>query len=317
MVSAQQIHDTSAGLFAGVDEFPERVAQRRYEALVGLDDVKSRLIRHVACMLLPTELNDWASRYHGGGGLTMLEAFAARPPMFVFAGDVGTGKTVLAETFGDAVARLTGLPITLFRLSLTARGSGAVGEMTQLIEAAFAEVRRAASGLRQGTEGRAGGVILLVDEADALAQSRELAQMHHEDRAGVNELIRGVDEFARTDLPVVVIMCTNRLGALDPAIRRRAAETFSFTRPNRDQRIDVLRRLFGGAGISHMDIVAIADATGETADRSYGWTYSDLVDRLVSAAILGAFPHGPVTGIGLLAAANGMDPTPPFASERL
>ena len=34
-----------------------------------------------------------------------------------------------------------------------------------------------------------GAVILLVDEADALAQSREAAQMHHEDRAGVNAFL--------------------------------------------------------------------------------------------------------------------------------
>jgi AAA+ superfamily predicted ATPase len=67
-----------------------------------------------------------------------------------------------------------------------------------------------------------GAVILLVDEADALAQSREAAQMRHEDRAGVNAFIRGVDRIGN-GLPAAVIMCTNRLSALDPAVRRRAA----------------------------------------------------------------------------------------------
>lgn len=80
------------------------------------------------------------------------------------------------------------------------------------------------------------GVILLVDEADALAQSRELAQMHHEDRAGVNALIRGIDGLRDDRLPVLTILCTNRPEALDPAIIRRAAALLPFARPNDDQR---------------------------------------------------------------------------------
>ena len=53
-----------------------------------------------------------------------------------------------------------------------------------------------------------------------MAQSRELGQMHHEDRAGVNALIRGVD---------YLVMCTNRLEALDHAvpIRRRKIESLT------------------------------------------------------------------------------------------
>ena len=34
--------------------------------------------------------------------------------------------------------------------------------------------------------------ILLIDEADALAQSPAQSQMHHEDRAGVNALVRKI-----------------------------------------------------------------------------------------------------------------------------
>src|SRR5258708_8208659 len=76
--------------------------------------------------------------------------------------------------------------------------------------------------------------ILLIDEADSLAQSREMAQMHHEDRAGVNALIRGIDDVANAKLACLVLMCTNRLGALDPAIRRRAAALFEFARPSQE-----------------------------------------------------------------------------------
>ena len=66
---------------------------------------------------------------------------------------------------------------------------------------------------------RGDAIVVIIDEADAIAQSREFGQMHHEDRAGVNALIRGIDTVATERRPVLVLLCTNRLSALDPAIR--------------------------------------------------------------------------------------------------
>ena len=103
--------------------------------------------------------------------------------------------------------------------------------MTSLLSAAFSEVKEAARKAPAAAASTIRESVLLIDEADALAQSRELGQMHHEDRAGVNALIRGVDDFATGNLPAIVVMCTNRLDALDPAVRRRAAVTFTFSRP--------------------------------------------------------------------------------------
>lgn len=112
----------------------------------------------------------------------------------------------MTETFGDAIAREAHIGVTLYALSLNARGTGAVGEMTSLLSAAFAEVKQAAKrGAGRGSKHNS-GIVLLVDEADALAQSRELGQMHHEDRAGVNALIRGVDDLATGNLPAIVVM---------------------------------------------------------------------------------------------------------------
>ena len=53
-----------------------------------------------------------------------------RAPLLVFAGDVGSGKSALAETFGCDLADHLDVPVTLYRLKLTARGTGLVGEMT-------------------------------------------------------------------------------------------------------------------------------------------------------------------------------------------
>ena len=178
----------------------------------------------------------------------------------------------------------------MYRLSLNARGSGAVGEMTKLIAAAFTAVRDAAERAAD-PKGRArGAVVLVIDEADALAQSREMAQMHHEDRAGVNALIRGIDELAGRRLPIAVVLCTNRPDAIDPAVRRRAAEIFRFERPDEQQRRAVLATYLGDLGFEDGELDRIARATGENEQRPYGATYSDLVQRLLPSVLLDAMP---------------------------
>jgi hypothetical protein len=195
------------GLFETVATFPDPAFQRRYEALVGLDSIKERLEKEAEALLRPDLLDKWSTEKHGVR-LSALDLFLNRPPLFIFAGDVGTGKTELASTFGDRLARTTKLPVELFCLSLRARGSGAVGEMTRLISDAFCYIRSHAAKKISGDR-KTGSTILLIDEADALAQSRELAQMHHEDRAGVNALIRGIDDIA-----------VDRLACLTTAFRR-------------------------------------------------------------------------------------------------
>ena len=75
----------------------------------------------------------------------------------------------------------------------------------------------------------------MIDEGDALAESRATEQMHHEDRAGVNVLIRGIDRLARERLPGLVVLCTNRVDSLDPAVMRRAAVHHQFQRPTDGQ----------------------------------------------------------------------------------
>ncbi len=187
--------------------YPDVDIRERLARLVGLDDHKTRLTKILSLLINPSGLEVWAKKYHPSAG-ELVNTFLRRPPLVVLAGDVGSGKTELAETIGDAVAQQEKIDITLFPLSLSTRGQGRVGEMTQLLSAAFDRTISEASKLK-GTCGRScGAVILLVDEADALAQSREAAQMHHEDRAGVNAFIRGIDRLANRSLPVAVIMCT-------------------------------------------------------------------------------------------------------------
>jgi SpoVK/Ycf46/Vps4 family AAA+-type ATPase len=291
--------------------YPDFEPQERLARLVGLDDYKARMANILALLVNPAGLDAWAKKHHPAvNGL--LSTVLKRPPLVVLAGDVGSGKSELAETIGDAVARQEKIEITLFPLSLSTRGQGRVGEMTQLLSAAFDYTFTEAAKLKGGAGRARGAVILLVDEADALAQSREVTQMHHEDRAGVNAFIRGVDRLGRGQLPAAVIMCTNRLSALDPAVKRRAADIMIFARPDDAQRHAVLGGAFKQLGFSQAQISAIVAATGAQNGRRYGFTFSDLTQRLLPAIMLDAYPTKPVIPARALEIARAMIPTPPF-----
>lgn len=291
--------------------YPDCEPQERLERLVGLDEHKARLTKILALLVNPNGLQKWAKTYHPNAS-KFLDVILKRPPLIVLAGDVGSGKSELSETIGDAVARQENIDITLFPLSLSTRGQGRVGEMTQLLSAAFDHTIEEASKLKSNSGHFRGAVILLVDEADALAQSREAAQMHHEDRAGVNAFIRGIDRIANKQLPAAVIMCTNRLNALDPAVRRRAADILTFTRPDEEQRRTVLSPALESLGFSLHQIDQIILATGPQKDRNYGFTFSDLTQRLLPSIILEAYPNQKVIPARALEIAYSIVPTTPF-----
>lgn len=301
----------TSDLFDGVDALPDAGAAERYRQLVGLDKVKDRLLKESRLLLERDALVAWSHEHHGHE-IAAVAAFGQRRPLFVFAGDVGTGKTELAETYGDAVARETKRDVLLFRLSLAARGTGAVGEMTRLISSAFDAVE---AEIPAGGNPRIAGV-LLIDEADALAQSRAITQMHHEDRAGVNALIRRIDRVSADGRPVITILCTNRLDAIDPAVRRRAAAEFEFPRPDDEQRGAVMAAALAGTNITAAQMEELVELTGPRDGREYCHSYSDLRMRVIPAAVLAAFPSRRLSFDDVRQAIIENPPTKPFSTER-
>lgn len=305
------------GLFGRASAFPDPDAQDRLAALVGVDHITRQLIAEASLLLDPSPLLDWSKKHYPSSVIRAVDEVTRRTPLIVFAGDVGTGKTELAETFPDAVARTMRIALTLYPLSLSARGKGAVGEMTTLLTQAFAHVRDAALKGRDSKGRVRHGVILLVDEGDALAQSRDLAQMHHEDRAGVNALIRGIDQLRNEQLPVLTVLCTNREDALDPAIVRRAAQVFRFERPDDEQRRVLLQSLLDGASLSSATLEKLVSITGGGKGAPYGCTQSDIRQRLIPQAVLDAVSRdAPLDGKRLIELAEDFEPTRPFGASR-
>ena len=288
-------------------KFPDPDYLERYNALVGIDDAKKRLSKLLRFMLAPEELRDWGKIEYPKAS-SIIDTVLARPPLIIISGDVGTGKTELATTIGAYVARISKKPVSLYPLSLATRGEGRVGEMTRLISDAFALIYDESKQLSKNDGSASAGNILLIDEADALAQSREFAQMHHEDRAGVNALIRGIDRLADHKCPAAVIMSTNRLSAIDPAIQRRAAEVFVFNRPNYEQRRLVLSEL-ECFGFKNNQIDQLAKI-GEKDDVTF--TYSDLRQRYIPSLVLNAAPDNPIKFDDALSLLKSLRPTPSF-----
>jgi SpoVK/Ycf46/Vps4 family AAA+-type ATPase len=157
-------------------------------------------------------------------------------------------------------------------------------------------------------------VILVIDEADALAQSRALKAMHHEDRAGVNALIRGLDSLVAAASRVLAVMCTNRLAAIDPAVRRRAAGLFILERPTEAQRHALLANALGEA-LKEDEIAEIARLTGPRNDSGVGYTWSDLSERLIPSAVLAAYPDHALSYELLREQLTLTAPTKSFTSE--
>jgi SpoVK/Ycf46/Vps4 family AAA+-type ATPase len=288
-----------ADLFEETIELPNPRAQRRFAGLIGIESQAEDLLVHARVLLDPSLLQLWGKKHHPGA-LEAVSDFADRPPLVLLAGDVGCGKTTLAETFADQLARDADIAIHVMRLSLRVRGRGAVGEMTTLIGAAFDEVRKVAA---------LAPVIFIIDEADAIGQARQKDGMHHEDRAGVNALIRGIGEAADRHLRVLVVLCTNRAAELDAALERRMALRLDFPRPSEQQRLAVLRHSLAEFGLTDEDLADLARRTGATAAVP-GYTYSDIRQRLVPNANLDAFRQDkPLTVDNLIVQLATMTPT--------
>ncbi|WP_334326096.1 AAA family ATPase [Gilliamella apicola] len=298
-------------IFEHILNYPDIDAQERFNRLMGLDDKKNSLSKLLGAMINPLGVKNWINKYYPNAN-NVLETILRRPPLIVLSGDVGSGKTELAETIGDLVARQEKIEITLLPLSLSTRGQGRVGEMTQLISAAFDYTIEEAKKLKSSSDKNRGGIILLIDEADALAQSRESNQMHHEDKAGVNAFIRGIDRIASSKVPVVVIMCTNRLDAIDPAIRRRSADIIKFERPNEEQRKYVLELNLKPLGFSDQQIDELVEATGPKNKDSIGYSFSDITQRLLPAIIFESYPSRSINTSDAINIAKRIIPTPQF-----
>ncbi|WP_437978885.1 ATP-binding protein [Sorangium sp. So ce295] len=283
-------------------ELPDRSIAERTARLIGFEPRFNRVERDLRMLLAPDELRRWSKKKHGRE-LPVCDILADRYPMVIFHGDVGTGKTATAEGIANRIASEIEHNARLMKLSTRVRGRGLHGEMSKLIGEAFDAVRAAA--------GHKGRVFLIIDEADAIASSREGGQLHQEERAGTNTLIQKIDDIRAMKGRVLVILCTNRLHALDPAIVRRAARIEEFARPTDEERRELFLRDLEGVDMSEADLARLVRATGPDPKAGrIGMTFSDLRTRFLPTAVATVYPNEALTFDVLLRAAAETTPSP-------
>lgn len=251
---------------------PTKEALNDYNALFGIDSIKESLVDELALILDSNRLHDWAKRHHKGG-VGILAVTKTTLPLILLSGDVGCGKTALASCVATPLARALDRRIVCMETPSDIRGGGHVGELSSRVTDAFTQAKARAKAV--------GGGILVIDEADDLGTGRSQMQAHHEDRAGVNVLIKQINQLSASAAPIALIMITNRPDALDPAVIRRAALRLDFRRPNDAARFAVFQRLLQGTSATDVDIQQLVKLTL----RSPGFTYSDLTDRIGRLAL--------------------------------
>ncbi len=281
---------------------PNADAQARYEGLIGIETQQAALLDRLLRTCDPDRVSRWLKQNHPKG-LAVAARIARRPPLVILAGEVGCGKTALATSIGTPLADQLDRRVVVVETPSDIRGGGLVGQLSLRVTAAFDEARTII-GKNTG--------ILIIDEGDDLGTSRAQMQAHHEDRAGLNVLIKEIDRLARDRLPITVLLITNRLQALDPALIRRA-NVIRFARPDAGARRALFAYLLRDVEHNDRDVDALVHASETTPPLSY----SDIVERACDAALAEALRLGqPFSAASLLTALRDLTPTPLVEEER-
>lgn len=283
---------------------PDADITARTKVLLGFESLYLRVSKQLQLLINLDQVEVWSERHHGKR-LALVDVLRDQYPFAIFYGDVGTGKSAMAEAIGNRIAKDSRTEDSLlFKLSNRVRGTGSVGEMGTLISEAFAEIKKSI-----GKDRRA---ILIIDEGDSLAATRSQEQSHHEDKVAVNTLIQAIDELRASRGRIFTILCTNRMSVLDPAIQRRAAVVEHFRRPDETQRKELFEMDLSDLGITPPQIAALVAATAASGGTP-PWTYSDIRTRLYPAAVALAFPESALTFAHLKQALAVTAPSPALA----
>jgi len=282
---------------------PNSELTRQAETLQGFEKRYQQINQQLRLLMHLGDIENWSVEKHGVV-LRICDFVTGQHPLVIFYGDVGTGKTVTAEStanrlvFEDEQADDS----ILFKLSTRVRGTGKVGEMGTLINEAFQKVKNSI--------GKSRRAFLIIDEGDSLAANRAQSQSHHEDKVAVNTLIQNIDELRALRGRVLVILCTNRLSALDPAIVRRAAITEHFPRPSQEERQALFSNDLMDLELSKEQIDQLVEVTGIHQSNKASWSYSDIRTRLYPAAFAKGFSDGKLEFNHLLTTAQLLRPSP-------
>lgn len=243
-------------------------ALKQYDQLIGIDEQKQLLLSHLELIMNPKSLIAWQKKYHPDG-LAMLDYGLKLSRLIILSGDVGCGKSELAGCIASKLSeQLDDSEVYVFHAPSDLRGTGLVGELSARITALF-EAAKSSKKYKYA--------LLVIDEADDVTNSRENDQQHHEDRSGVNALIKEIDGLDNQSTEVAVIFISNRLNTFDPAIMRRSAMEIHFNRPKELETREILACIGGGVDMNDSQINQLVK---NCLAKKPLFTYSDFFKRI-------------------------------------
>lgn len=280
-------------------------AIEQFNQLIGLENQKQLLLSHLELVMNPESIDKWHKDHHGGK-LTLLLRGLKIPRLIILSGDVGCGKSELATCIGSKLSeRLEGKEIMVYHAPSDLRGTGLVGELSSRITSLFTSVKRDQKHLYH---------ILVIDEADDIANSRENDQQHHEDRSGVNALIKELDALEKDQTRIAVIFISNRADTFDPAVIRRAAFEIKFERPDNKSIKEIFNILTEGINITSEQIEQLVD---ECALKKPAFTYSDFFNRIgINNLIRAKMENRPLEFNDFLHSIRTLTPSPQFKHHK-
>jgi SpoVK/Ycf46/Vps4 family AAA+-type ATPase len=254
-------------------EHPNEYSEKIFHSLVGLEKHKKDLLSTLEFLLDREHYDKWKKKHHPQG-LKFLENFLTTP-LVILSGEVGCGKTELANAVITPLAKKLKTKIISYETPSDIRGTGRVGEISARITIAFDQVKES---LSRGNKYS----VLIIDEADDLATSRSQNQAHHEDRAGLNVLIKQIDSLKHQHIAVILI--TNRESVLDSAVLRRAVLQLKFKRPGNEERTQLFCSLFPELNGNKPLLKELV----EKSNREIPFSYSDLVQKIAKQSLFKA-----------------------------
>lgn len=276
----------STSIFDNTIELPNEGVKKRTQYLIGFENKFQRIFGNLKLLLDQEGLLEWSKKYHGLE-LPIIHQLTDRYPLVILEGDAGTGKTISAEGIADRMVRELNKEGYFLKLSTRVRGEGFHGQMGNLVNSAFAELKTQAGKKRLA--------FLLIDEADAIATSRSTIQMHQEEKAAVNTLIQMIDEVRELKGRAVIFMSTNRLHFIDEAIVRRAAVVLKFERPNDEERKKLFAHNLAGINLTQEQIQKLSQLTSPESNNDLGHSFSDIMLKILPEAIATSYPNKALT----------------------
>jgi SpoVK/Ycf46/Vps4 family AAA+-type ATPase len=290
-----------ASIFDNTIELPNSEVLKRTNELIGFQAKFDRIYSNLKLLLDQDGLIEWSKRFHKVE-LPVINQLKDKYPLIILAGDAGTGKTVSAESIADKMTRELKKEGFFLKLSTRVRGEGLHGQMGNLVNDAFAELKTQA--------GKRRIAFLLIDEADAIASTRSTTQMHQEEKAAVNTLIQKIDEIRELNGRAIVFMSTNRLHFIDEAILRRASIILEFQRPNKEERKELFSQSLNGIKLSEKELEKLSELTSPEKNNDLGHSFSDIRLKVLPEAIAKAFPDKPLTFELLVETITSIKPSP-------